>query len=55
MLKEKEKLLMLIADAHKRMATNRNFQYRREQQIKVEMWLEELTKLYETTPEAWLE
>ena len=55
MLPEKEKLLALIADAHKRMATNRSPNYRREQQVKVDVWLEELTKLYETTPEAWLE
>jgi len=43
-----------IADAHMRMATNRAPAYRAEQQRKIDAWLEELTKIYEADPGAWV-
>jgi hypothetical protein len=40
-------LLNAIRDAHHRMATNRDPDYRMMQDAKVMVWLEELTTLYE--------
>lgn len=41
-------LLGLIIDAYKRMATNRSWEHRIQQRKKVDEWLEQLTKLYES-------
>lgn len=49
-----DSLLRLIADAHKRMATNRNKEYRKKQQEKIDKWLETLTKMYEEEGELWM-
>lgn len=37
----------LIKDSYHRMATNRCFDYRKEQMMKCEKWLEEMTKILE--------
>ena len=50
----KDQLLGLIKDAYARMATNRDFTYRAVQTKKVDDWLEELTKIYETDQEQWM-
>jgi hypothetical protein len=47
-------LRALIADAHMRMATNRDVRYRVQQQKKIHDWLEELTRIYESDPGVFL-
>ena len=46
-------LIHSISDAHSRMATNRDAEYRRAQRKKIDGWLEELTQMHEEHPGAW--
>lgn len=46
-------LLGAVTDAYKRQATNRDRDYREQQMVKVNEWLEELTQLHEQEPALW--
>lgn len=50
-----DSLLGLMADVHKRMATNRDPHYRAVQQQKIDGWQEELTKLQEGNVGLWIQ